>query len=210
MLDIIYEDEALLALNKPAGLLSVPGKTEPHCLAQLALDYNPNCRVVHRLDMATSGLILFAKSHAAQKNLGHQFEKRTISKQYQAIILGAPNAETGEIDLPLVCDWPNRPKQKVCFETGKKAVTHYQVTGSITINHCQCSTVTLKPVTGRSHQLRVHCQALGHPIVGDKLYHRDDSNTLTERLLLHAETLWLNHPLTSKAMTLHSPAQFGL
>lgn len=210
MLDIIYEDDALLALNKPAGLLSVPGKTEPHCLAQLALDYNPNCRVVHRLDMATSGLILFAKSHAAQKQLGHQFEKRTIRKQYQAVVLGAPSQQSGEIDLPLICDWPNRPKQKVCFETGKKAVTQYQVTGELTINQQRCSAVTLKPVTGRSHQLRVHCKELGHPIIGDRLYHRESSETLASRLLLHAETLWLNHPLSNDAMTLHSPAQFGL
>lgn len=210
MLTIIYEDEALLALNKPAGLLSVPGKTEPNCLAQQALDYNPNCRVVHRLDMATSGLILFAKSHAAQKQLGHQFERRTISKQYRAVILGSPSASQGEINLPLICDWPNRPKQKVCYETGKTAVTHYQVTRALTIDEQLCSEVLLKPVTGRSHQLRVHCHELGHGILGDQLYHRAGSEQLAERLLLHAETLWLRHPVTDVPLELNCPAQFGL
>lgn len=208
MLDIIYEDEALLAVNKPAGLLSVPGKTEPHCLTQLALEYNPNSRVVHRLDMATSGLILFAKSHSAQKHLGHQFEKRSISKRYQAIIFGSPEQSEGEIDLPLICDWPNRPKQKVCFENGKRAVTQFQVNGVITVNNVRCSVVTLKPVTGRSHQLRVHCAALGCPILGDQLYHHEGSNLLANRLLLHAETLWLNHPITEAPMELHCPVEF--
>ena len=205
-LSITFEDEALLILNKPPGLLSVPGKTEPHCLHTVALDYNANCRVVHRLDMATSGLVIFAKSHAAQKAMGHLFERRNISKCYHAIVQGQPSQSCGDVELPLICDWPNRPKQKVCFEEGKKAHTRFQVRQTWPTD--DCSLLELTPITGRSHQLRVHCQELGHPILGDNLYNGGVTQTRSRRLLLHAAELKFEHPLTGEALHIEEKSGF--
>ncbi len=205
-LDIIVEDPHLLVVNKPSGLLCVPGKTEPHCLAAQALVYNANCRVVHRLDMATSGLVVFAKSHEAQKGMGHLFERREIHKTYHAVVQGKPIQEQGDIDLPLICDWPNRPKQKVCYESGKSAQTHYQ-----TVKYGQDNNVTLlhlTPITGRSHQLRVHCLELGHPILGDNLYNDGTTQTLAKRLLLHAAKLVFRHPITQQDMVITCESAF--
>ncbi|HEY7773791.1 MAG TPA: RluA family pseudouridine synthase [Marinagarivorans sp.] len=205
-LDIIFEDDHLLVVNKPAGLLSVPGRTEPYCLQAQAIAYNANIRVVHRLDMATSGIIIFAKSHAAQKGMGQLFEQRQIHKSYHAIVQGQPKTASGEVDLPLICDWPNRPKQKVCFETGKNAKTRYRVAANCAKNNA--ALLHLSPVTGRSHQLRVHCLALGHPILGDKLYNLQGSHLRAERLLLHAAEISFHHPITQAPLHLQHGSGF--
>ncbi|WP_394200927.1 RluA family pseudouridine synthase [Marinagarivorans algicola] len=205
-IDIIFEDEHLLILNKPSGLLSVPGKTEPFCLTAQALRYNANSRVVHRLDMSTSGLMIFAKNHISQKAMGQCFEKRLVKKTYDAMIHHAPSQHEGVIERPLICDWPNRPKQKVCFETGKAATTHYRVIR--TLAHLQASVVRLTPVTGRSHQLRVHCLALGCPILGDQLYNLQGSHLRAPRLMLHAAQLHFEHPITAQPLHISKPSQF--
>lgn len=206
-LDIVVEDSHLLIVNKPSGLLCVPGRIEPHCLTAQALAYNANCRVVHRLDMATSGLVIFAKNHMTQKSMGHLFERREVHKTYHAIVKGRPIPEQGTVDLPLICDWPNRPKQKVCYETGKQAKTHYK-----TVEHWHDSNTTLihlTPVTGRSHQLRVHCLELGHPILGDNLYNDGTTQTLAKRLLLHAAKLEFKHPITQEEMAITCESSFN-
>lgn len=206
-LDIVFEDEHLLIVNKPAGLLCVPGKTEPECLSAQAIRYNANCRVVHRLDMATSGLVIFAKSHPAQKAMGHLFERRKIHKTYHAVVNGQLDSAEGRVDLPLICDWPNRPRQKVCYETGKKAQTHYY-----TIEfweECNATLLHLAPITGRSHQLRVHCQQIGHPILGDNLYNDTQTQKRAPRLLLHAAQLEFEHPISKKALLVTKGSDFN-
>lgn len=205
-IDIVFEDDHLLILNKPSGLLSVPGKTEPFCLTAQALAYNPNSRVVHRLDMSTSGLMIFAKSHASQKAMGQRFEQREVSKRYHAIIHGTPQNTQGIIECPLICDWPNRPKQKVCFDHGKPATTLYEVKKTLT--HINASFVHLKPITGRSHQLRVHCLELGCPILGDNLYNLENSHLRAPRLMLHAAEIALNHPISQQPMHIISASEF--
>lgn len=205
-IDIVFEDEHLLVLNKPSGLLSVPGKTEPFCLTAQALNYNANCRVVHRLDMATSGLILFAKHHECQKRLGQTFEHRRIQKTYYAVLSGVPSALQGTIERPLICDWPNRPKQKVCLEHGKPARTHYTVVKPLaSFNAC---VVRLQPHTGRSHQLRVHSLELGCPILGDQLYNLNNSQKKAPRLMLHAAELVFKHPITQAPLHLTKASGF--
>jgi tRNA pseudouridine32 synthase / 23S rRNA pseudouridine746 synthase len=210
-LDIVYEDADLLAVNKPAGLLSVPGKVPLPSLLAAVQAYNPNSRLVHRLDMATSGLIVFAKHHAAQRQLGLDFEHKRLQKQYFAWVVGQPAAAEGIIDLPLICDWPARPRQKVCHETGRPAQTRYSCIKALT----DASLVALWPVTGRSHQLRVHLQSLGHPILGDRLYHpafidADQAPGQPDRLLLHSYRLTLLHPLTRSPLQLEAPVPFSL
>lgn len=167
-LAILYCDEHLLIANKPSGLLSVPGKgpENQHCLHKLALAHNPNARVVHRLDQATSGIVMFPLSYPCLKQLTHAFEARAIHKRYVAVVDGLLAQDAGDIELPLICDWPNRPKQKVCYEQGKAAHTRYQVLTRDTA--LKQTRVSLEPVSGRTHQLRVHMLSLGHPIVGDR------------------------------------------
>jgi tRNA pseudouridine32 synthase/23S rRNA pseudouridine746 synthase len=207
-LDILFEDDHLLALNKPSGLLSVPGKHDPLCLTSLALNYDANIRVVHRLDMATSGIMIFAKSYAVQKALGQLFERRQIQKTYHAMVQGRPSASQGAVNLPIVCDWPNRPRQKICWESGKSATTHYAIHHYFT--DAQVSLMHLTPLSGRSHQLRIHCLALGHPILGDQLYHQDGSQSRSNRLLLHSARIEFIHPITQTWVTISHESQFGL
>jgi tRNA pseudouridine32 synthase/23S rRNA pseudouridine746 synthase len=152
--------------------------------------------------MATSGVVLFALNYASQKSLGQQFEKRAIHKRYAAMLSGHLPAATGEIVMPLLCDWPNRPRQKVDWVQGKAAHTIFHVKRYLD-NH---SFVELVPLTGRSHQLRVHCQQLGHPIVGDSLYDGDPSG---DRLMLHAEFIDFCHPQCGRRVQIHCPAPFG-
>lgn len=206
-LDITFEDEDLLILNKPSGLLSVPGKTEPFCLTSQAISYNANSRVVHRLDMSTSGLMIFAKNHASQKAMGHCFEQRKISKTYHAVIHSSPKILDGVIDRPLICDWPNRPKQKVCLEHGKAATTHYKTIRNLP--HLNASFIHLTPVTGRSHQLRVHCLELGCAILGDQLYNTEGSNNRAPRLMLHAAELKFDHPITQQPIHVTQASGFN-
>ncbi|KKO50334.1 pseudouridine synthase [Arsukibacterium sp. MJ3] len=195
-LDIIYQDNDIVVLNKPSGLLSVPGKAAEHWDSleyRVKLVY-PTARIVHRLDMSTSGVMVLALHADAQRQLNRQFQLRQTSKLYIARVAGWVTADFGTINMPLVCDWPNRPKQMVCYQRGKASVTHYQVLSRAN----NSSRLALTPVTGRSHQLRVHMQILGHAILGDKFYADPINLAAANRLQLHAETLSLFHPVTGK------------
>ena len=206
-LDIVYVDESLLVLNKPAGLLSVPGRGEgmDDCLASRAQAEFPEALMVHRLDMATSGLLVLARGKEIHRQLSIQFQDRLVEKRYLAIVAGVLAHESGEIDLPLICDWPNRPRQKVDFTVGKPSLTGYRLISRDSA--ANTSRVELSPVTGRSHQLRVHMAALGHPILGDDLY-GGPAFELSERLLLHAMDLALPHPLSGTMLHFHCTAPF--
>ncbi|WP_054688158.1 bifunctional tRNA pseudouridine(32) synthase/23S rRNA pseudouridine(746) synthase RluA [Pantoea stewartii] len=206
-LHILYQDAHIMVVNKPSGLLSVPGRLEAHkdsVMTRIQRDY-PEAESVHRLDMATSGVIVVALTKAAERELKRQFREREPAKTYFAQVWGHPAEEKGLVDLPLICDWPNRPKQKVCFETGKSAQTEYQV---VEYRDDNSARVTLKPITGRSHQLRVHMLALGHPILGDGFYAHPEARAMASRLLLHAESLTIKHPAFGSAMTFKQPADF--
>lgn len=192
-LHIVYQDEHLLAINKPAGLLSVPGRGEE--LADCALHRVqvrfPATLLVHRLDEATSGLLLFGLHPAAQKAASWAFESRQVKKTYTARVLGLMQAEEGVIDAPIAKDWPRRPLHIIDPEHGKSAITRWQLLSKDV--HSAQSLCRLEPETGRTHQLRVHMQHIGHPIVGDKLYGTQyGSNT---RLMLHASRIQMQHPL---------------
>lgn len=204
-LELIHEDHELLVVNKPAGLLSVPGKGEhlKDCLITRLQAAFPEALLVHRLDMDTSGVIVFARTPAAQRHLGLQFEKRMMKKSYLALVWGQVDGKEGVIDLPLIVDWPNRPLQKVCHETGRAAVTEWKV-----LRHDETSTrMRLFPQTGRSHQLRVHMRELGHPILGDPFYATGPARDFP-RLMLHAETLRLRHPDGGRGMTFRAKNPF--
>jgi len=210
-LDIIYRDNDLLVVNKPAGLLTVPGKKPEHkdSLQARVVRVLPTARIVHRLDMATSGLLLVPLSKKIQGELGKQFEARTVNKRYIAVVQGKLNSAEGSVNLPLRCDWPNRPKQMVDHNEGKQALTHYKVVESPVVEHSNARTrVELTPVTGRSHQLRVHMQQLGHPILGDRLYGTAESTAAAPRLLLHAEQIEFVHPGSGETLNFELPAPF--
>ena len=202
--EIIYEDEAMVVLNKPPGMLSVPGKTEDYSVATWAQDRWPGTMIVHRLDMGTSGLIVVAKTKASYLALQEQFVKRTVKKRYIAIVDGIVEKENGRIDLPLSFDPLNRPRQKVDYKKGKSAITEYAVLAS----KDRHTLIALYPHTGRTHQLRMHCahsDGLGCPIVGDELYGQK-----ADRLYLHCDHLELIHPITGKEMifNLEKPCEF--
>lgn len=205
-LTIIHADASLLVLDKPAGLLSVPGRgaDKADCLASRAQAVFPDALTVHRLDMSTSGLLLMARGEAMQRQLSRLFQERQMDKRYLAMVDGYLEPEVGEVDLPLICDWPNRPRQKVDFEVGKRSLTRFRRVG-FDVRHA-ASRVELEPVTGRSHQLRVHMAALGHPIRGDELYGPEPEPN--GRLLLHATDLAFIHPVTAVALRFHSEAPF--
>lgn len=205
-LKIYHQDSMILVAEKPAELLSVPGKSSHHkdSMQTRLLAQFPELGVVHRLDMATSGLMVFALSKAAQRHLGLQFERRHVKKRYVAQIWGTPHAPKGEIDLPLRCDWPNRPLQTVDFKQGRAAQTRFEIA-----NHSgDHTTLFLYPVTGRSHQLRVHLQAIGHPILGDGFYAHDAAYKATPRLMLHADQLSFFHPEDGRQCLFRSPPPF--
>ena len=210
-LDIIYQDDDLVVLNKGSGLLSVPGRLPEHqdCLQNRVSRVLPNATIVHRLDMATSGIILMALNKPAHVAISQQFEKRLTKKSYIARVYGEVKESNGRIELPLICDWPNRPKQKVDHEQGKKALTYWRV---IRIDERQgelSTLVELTPVTGRSHQLRVHMLALGHPILGDRLYAHDKALNVSRRLQLHAQMLEITHPVSNKPLIFITPCPFN-
>lgn len=211
-LEVIYQDEAFLVLNKPSGLLSVPGKNPDHndsLLTRAEQDF-PDSLLVHRLDMETSGVFLMARSKSVQKHIGLQFEKRRTRKTYVACVSGHLKEDSGTVDLPLICDWPNRPRQKVDHEGGKPAQTHWRCLTRDQQKHggIEFSRIELTPITGRSHQLRVHMQALGHPILGDPFYADEPARNAADRLLLHAERLSVMHPNTQKFIEFKAPSPF--
>ena len=204
-LDLVHLDHELLIVNKPAGLLSVPGRGPllADCLiTRIQADY-PTALLVHRLDRDTSGVMVFALSPYAQRHLGLQFEKRQTKKIYIARVCGQIEANSGTIDLPIIVDWPNRPKQKICYETGRAAITDWQI-----IKRLETETrVKLTPRTGRSHQLRIHMLALGHPILGDPFYGNPESQKV-ERLMLHSYRLSFRHPDGGETMEFRAKQPF--
>lgn len=207
---VIYEDEHLLVLDKPSGLLSIPGRgpDKQDCLLSRVQAHHPESLLVHRLDMATSGLLIMARSPELQKQLGHCFEKRRVSKRYQAVVIGdmGPAGSSGLIDLPVRIDWLNRPRSIICHERGKPSKTLWT---SLGLGPLPGTTrLLLEPHTGRTHQLRVHTLALGHPMVGDPLYAPLDTPHTAPRLLLHAWQLALEHPVTGQAMHWEAPLPF--
>jgi len=205
-LRLVHVDDAFVVVDKPSGLLSVPGRGEERtdCLiARLRAEF-PDILLVHRLDLDTSGVIVFARTKQAQAHLGRQFEERRVKKVYVARLAGEIEADEGTVDLPLIVDWPNRPRQHVNFETGKPALTDWRV-----IRKAQNETrVRLMPRTGRSHQLRVHMASLGHPILGDPLYAEGKARDDYPRLMLHAESLRFRHPETGTTLSFSAPCPF--
>ncbi|MEM7721852.1 MAG: RluA family pseudouridine synthase [Pseudomonadota bacterium] len=204
-LDLIHEDHEILVVNKPAGLLSVPGKGDhlSDCLMARLQAAFPEALLVHRLDMDTSGGMVFARTPSAQRHLGLQFEKRQTKKAYVARVWGEMVEKAGHIDLPLIVDWPNRPRQHVNHETGKPAQTDWR---RIRVED-GTTRVRLFPKTGRSHQLRVHMKEIGHPILGDPFYAGGPARDFP-RLMLHSESLKLRHPDGGKGLLFRAPVPF--
>ena len=203
-LSVLYEDHAIIVVDKPAGLLSVSGKLEGRqdCLETRLRHAYPGTLLVHRLDCDTSGVMIFARNKAAQGFLGQEFEQRRAKKSYIARVLGLMRPDNGRIDLPIGVDWPNRPRQMVDLENGRSAVTEWSV-----VNRNAYETrVRLLPLTGRSHQLRVHMLSLGHPILGDPIYSQNAADF--PRLMLHAETLGLHHPQTKEWVSFTASCRF--
>ncbi len=206
-LDLVYRDDYIAVVNKPSGLLSVPGNQPQYydsAMSRVKEKYG-FCEPAHRLDMATSGILLFALSKAADRELKRQFREREPKKYYQALVWGHLEHDHGVVELPLICDWENRPRQKICFERGKRAVTFYDVLQRYPNNTTR---VKLTPITGRSHQLRLHMLALGHPILGDKFYAHPQAKALSPRLCLHAESLQIQHPISGETMEFTAPVGF--
>ena len=204
--DILYHDRNIIVVNKPSGLLSVPGKGEllKDCLISRLQKVFPDALLVHRLDLETSGVMLFALTPYAQRHLGLQFEKRQVKKTYIANVWGDVTNKTGEIEAPIIVDWPNRPRQKICWETGKSAFTKWRV-----LRKNKLSTrLRLMPTTGRSHQLRVHMLSIGHVILGDKLYAKGEALEASERLQLHSESIKIRHPEGGKGIVFKSRNPF--
>ena len=220
-LDLVYQDDCLLVMNKPAGLLAVPGRgaDKQDCLSSRLQREFPDAMVVHRLDMSTSGLMVFARGAGMQRRLSQMFQEREVKKRYEALVTGRLEPETGEINLPIVADWPNRPLSKIDAESGKPSQTRYrtvQVEGPGDLGHSpingrvgsglpEATRVELEPVTGRTHQLRLHMSAIGHPILGDALYGDAAS---APRLMLHATRLEFLHPLTGAPLHFVCPPPF--
>ncbi len=202
---IVHADTGLVVVNKPAGLLSVPGRgaDKQDCAWSRVQAGWPDALVVHRLDMATSGLLLFARGGALQRSLSIAFAQRDVHKRYVALVDGTPDADAGQIDLPLAADWPNRPRQRVDMVRGKPSSTRWLVLDRDPSGRTR---MAFEPVTGRSHQLRVHAAAMGWPIAGDALY--GPASPTAPRLMLHASELSLAHPATGQQLHWVSPAPF--
>lgn len=209
---VLYQDEHLLVLNKPSGLLSVPGKgpDKQDCLSAWVQRLFPDALVVHRLDMGTSGLMIMARSIACQRQLNHSFATRAIAKRYEAVVVGLPEPDPrhqdgwSSIDQPLRLDWDQRPKRVVDVQAGKPSQTRWRLKQ----NFGPCSLLELEPLTGRSHQLRVHLSALGHPILGDTLYAEDHARPGAPRLMLHASQLVFRHPHHAQTLHFNCPSGF--
>jgi len=205
--EILFQDEDLIILNKPANLLSVPGRgpEKQDCLASRVQIEFPTALTVHRLDFDTSGIIVMALNKPAQSMMGRIFQERKITKIYHAIIDGHPELDSGSIDLPMRCDFDNRPLQIIDHDQGKQALTHWS---QIERYDNDTSRIELRPHTGRSHQLRLHMQSLGHPIIGDNLYGSNKTDSINSRLMLHATRLTFEHPKLNQIVTINCPADF--
>jgi tRNA pseudouridine32 synthase / 23S rRNA pseudouridine746 synthase len=210
-LDIIYQDNDMVIINKSSGILSVPGRLPEHldCLQNRVQRVLPSATIVHRLDMATSGIMIMALNKPAHVAISRQFEKRQTQKTYIARVYGQVKQDQGSIDFPLTGDWPNRPKQMVDHDYGKASLTHYKVLSRNKRAEYNTSLVELTPVTGRSHQLRVHMLALGHPILGDRLYAHKEALALSTRLTLHAINIQFTHPSTLEEVSFTTKCPFN-
>ncbi|HET8710395.1 MAG TPA: RluA family pseudouridine synthase [Spongiibacteraceae bacterium] len=205
---IVFADEHLIVVDKPYGLLSVPGRDPANrdCVpSRLQAEFG-DLRIVHRLDFDTSGLMILARDAATHRHLNRQFEQREVEKYYEALVWGLPIENEGKIDLPICVDWPNRPRKIVDFIDGKPAQTLYRVLERNAQKNI--SRVELKPITGRSHQLRVHLAEIGHPILGCPFYAHDAAKNAYSRLTLHAKALELTHPATKEKLRFHATVPF--
>lgn len=205
-LDILYQDKDVLVLNKPSGLLTNPGRGAhlADCLLSRVQREFPLAQLVHRLDLATSGVVVFAQRRKAEAALKQQFAKRLVKKRYLALVWGTLAETSGIVDVPLIADSTNPPRQKVCFETGKAAITHYRLLQQLPDR----ALVELLPVTGRSHQLRMHMVHLGHPILGDAFYAHPNAQAAAPRLLLHAATLQFFQPYSGEVLCFNADTDF--
>lgn len=205
-LDIVFQDDDILVLNKQAGLLTVPGKDPKHadCLEARAQQEFPDALIVHRLDMDTSGLIVLGLNKFAHRHLSLQFQNKNVDKVYEALAYGTPKDQEGLIDLPLICDWPNRPKQMVDLERGKPSQTKWRIIEQ----KDNISRIELIPLTGRSHQLRVHLLSQGHPILGDRFYAHEEALNMRDRLCLHSKRVTVMHPIEKVKLTFDSDVPF--
>lgn len=208
MPEFLYHDDQVVIVSKPAGLLSVPGRGEDKqdCLWRRVQQHFPTARIVHRLDQATSGILVLALSADSHRHLSMQFQERSTDKRYSAVVEGLMEQDQGRVELPLRCDWERRPLQMVDHDKGKQATTEWVCTLRDPV--LNTSRVTLYPITGRSHQLRVHMMAIGHPILGDRFYARPEQAEQYSRLHLHAEMLAFDHPITGERLELESPCPF--
>ena len=208
MITLLHVDAALAVADKPSGLLAVPGRGAEHgdCVASRVVAQLPDALVVHRLDQPTSGLMLMARGEAMQRRLSRAFAERAIDKRYIAVVAGLVADDRGQIDLPIAADWPNRPRRIVDAARGQAALTRWQVLARDPAT--QTTRLELEPHTGRTHQLRVHLAAIGHPILGDALYAPPGIASAAPRLLLHAARLGFAHPASGVAFTIESPVPF--
>ncbi len=202
---VLYEDDALLLVHKPDLLLSVPGRhpLNRDCMITRLQETYPEARVVHRLDLDTSGIMVVALGKEVHSKLSRLFQERQVHKTYRARVWGHVKDDVGSIDLPIAPDWPRRPLQKIC-DSGKPSLTHYRVLHRVD----RWTDLELEPYTGRSHQLRIHCREMGHPILGCDMYSPPEVLGLAPRLMLHAETLSFPHPVTGQMLKGHSPVPF--
>ena len=206
-LDILYSDDTMIAVNKPHFMLSVPGKNPDDgqsVVERLTPEY-PDIRAVHRLDYATSGVLLLALGRENLRALSKQFENRQVEKRYIARVYGRIAADDGVINEPLICDWERRPLQKICYEHGKPSETRWRVLA----RDKGSSVLELTPITGRSHQLRVHCAHITHPIIGDPFYAHPKAKAMSDRLELYATDLHIHHPTTGATLHLSAPHKYG-
>lgn len=203
---ILYEDSDLLLVRKPTLLLSIPGRhpLNKDCLITRLQQRYPSASIVHRLDLDTSGIMVIPLNKPAHAHISRQFQQREVHKSYHAMVYGVVQQDAGEVDLPIVCDWERRPLQKICHEHGRAALTRFEV-----LKRWDDRTrVLLKPVTGRSHQLRIHMRELGHPILGCDMYAHPTALGMAERLMLHATTLAFTHPTTGQWLQGECPPDF--
>jgi tRNA pseudouridine32 synthase / 23S rRNA pseudouridine746 synthase len=203
---ILYEDSDLLLVRKPTLLLSIPGRhpLNKDCLITRLQQRYPTASIVHRLDLDTSGIMVIPLNKPTHAHISRQFQQREVEKSYHAIVYGVMEADKGEVDLPITCDWERRPLQKICHENGRHALTRYEVLA----RQADRSRLLLKPVTGRSHQLRIHMRELGHPILGCDMYAHEAALGMADRLMLHATTLEFTHPTTGQWLRGECPPDF--
>lgn len=211
-IEVLYQDEHLLLINKPSGLLTLSGKhplNKDSVHFRLVKDF-PTATMIHRLDFGTSGILIVALNKVVNAHIGKQFQAHSVSKTYTAILHGDVIADSGCIELPIAKDQPNFPLQKICYETGKHAVSHYEVVERLAghLGAPDSTRVIFKPVSGRTHQLRIHSRELGHPILGCDLYATDEAFFMADRLMLHATRIEFDHPVTGERINGFSPCPF--